>query len=186
MASVSSISFLATGIAVITAGLAMTLVVFKNQMESISPAIMSIIIFIAIPLTGYALTVLGSSIFQYTACNKVNLQSNAMSSLAVLISVGFATFILGLENLPIKKYIFGTYSPTDPKTGTSYPPNSVEYMKLMEHENHYKIQWFSNIVKATLPTTVSENVKDGFAYGYWIFFLTLLPTYFLMSLQSAC
>ena len=186
MASASSVPFLSGGIAVLTALVAMALVVFKNQVEFISPFMMSIIILITIPLTGYLLTFLGTSVYQYEKCKKLDMKSNAMSSLAVLGTVGLASSILAFENFPIFKYVFGEYAPRNPLTGEEYPSNSTEYMKAMENENHYKIQWFSNIVKSVLPVYVSEPVKDGFAYAYWIFFLTLLPSYFLMSLQGAC
>lgn len=186
MASASSVPFLSGGIAVITASVAMILVVFKNQVESISPFVMTMIILFAIPLTGYLLTFLGSSIYQYEKCKKLDMKSNAVSSLAVLGTLGFASSVLAFENFPIFKFVFGEYAPRNPLTGEEYPSNSIEYIKAMENENHYKIQWFSNIVKAVIPIYVSDSVKDGFAYGYWIFFLTLLPTYFLMSLQSAC
>jgi hypothetical protein len=186
MASASSIPFLSAGISILTAFVAMVLVVYKNQIEFLSPTMMSIIILITIPLTGYLLTFLGTSIYQYEKCKKMDMKSNAISSLAVLGSLGVASSVLGFENVPIFKYVFGEYAPRNPLTGEEYPSNSTEYMKAIENENHYKIQWFSNIVKSALPVYVSESVKDGFAYAYWIFFLTLLPSYFLMSLQSAC
>lgn len=186
MASASSVPFLSGGIAMLTALVAMGLVVFKNQVEFISPLKMTIIILITIPLTGYLLTVLGSSVYQYEKCKKLDMKSNAISGLAVLGTLGVASSVLAFENLPIFKYVFGEYAPRNPLTGEEYPSNSTEYMKAMENENHYKIQWFSNIVKSVLPIYVSEPVKDGFAYAYWIFFLSLLPSYFLMSLKGTC
>ncbi len=106
--------------------------------------------------------------------------------MALLGTVGFGSFVLWFESVPVLKYIFGAYAPRNPLTGDEYPQESTEYIESMENEKHYKIQFFSNIVKAVLPMYLTEPVKDGMAYAYWIFFLTLLPSYFLMSLSSAC
>jgi hypothetical protein len=58
---------------------------------------------------------------------------------------------------------------------------------LKDPEGHYKIQFFTNIVKAVLPTFVTEeNSKLGFVYFYWIFWMTILPFFFLLSVQGLC
>lgn len=172
-----------TSIAIVTAACAMFLVVYKDIFPE---SIQSLLLLLSIPVIGYLLTLFGTSIVQFGKCKKVDLKGIAVSSTAVLGTLAFASFVLFMESVPILKYIFGPFAPRNPVTGEEYSVNSSEYASAMEHENHYKIQFFSNIVKAALPVYISDDVKQGFAYGYWIFFLTLLPAYFLMSLTSAC
>jgi hypothetical protein len=185
MASANSVSVLSTSIALLTAAYAMFLVVFQNTFE-IPEWIKTFFMIVSIPVIGYLLTLFGTSIYQFGKCKKVDFRGIALSSTAILASLGFTSFVLYMESVPILKYIFGTYAPRNPVTGEEYSQNSNEYVKGMEDENHYKLQFFSNIVKAVLPNYLSDDVKGGFAYGYWVFFLTLLPSYFLMSLSSAC
>jgi hypothetical protein len=81
--------------------------------------------------------------------------------------------------------MFGEYGPTNPNTGEQYPPDSIEYKQGMETERHYKIQPLSSIVKAVLPIYYSESVKNGFTYMYWLFWSTMLPSFFLFTVQGA-
>ena len=78
------------------------------------------------------------------------------------------------------------YPPRNPVTGLPYDAKSEEYAAGMLNENHYKIQFFSNIVKSIIPVYVSENVKEGFVYLYWIFWMTFIPQYFTLSVQGIC
>lgn len=134
----------------------------------------------------YGLSLAASVFRQYTMCKKVNFQSIALSNTILLATVGGACFILFLENIPILKYFFGEYIPQDPVTGLEYTPDSLQYKIFMESEKHYKIQFFSNIVKAVLPAYLTEGVKDGFAYMYWVFWMTMLPAFVLLSAQGVC
>ncbi len=181
MESANSVTVLSISVALFTAVYAMFFVIFQNTVE-MADWIKTFLLLVSIPVIGYLLTLFGTSIYQFGKCKKVDLKGVALSSTAVLGTLGFASTVLYMESVPILKYIFGTYGPRDPMTGEEYSPNTNEYVKAMENENHYKIQFFSNIVKAVLPIYLSDEVKNGLAYGYWIFFLTLLPAYFLMNI----
>jgi hypothetical protein len=184
MVSANSIPVLSTSIATLTAAYAMCLVAFQSD---ILPSwVNTLLLIVSIPVIGYFLSLLGSSMYQFGKCKKVDFKGIALSNMALLGTVGFGSFVLWFESVPVLKYIFGAYAPRNPLTGDEYPQESTEYIESMENEKHYKIQFFSNIVKAVLPMYLTEPVKDGMAYAYWIFFLTLLPSYFLMSLSSAC
>jgi ABC-type oligopeptide transport system substrate-binding subunit len=53
--------------------------------------------------------------------------------------------------------------------------------------NNGKIQFFSSIVKAVIPSIVTEDKnKMMFVYFYWTFWMSVLPLYFLSSIQSMC
>ncbi len=184
MVSANSIPVLSTSIAVVTAAYAMSIVAFQSDM--LPSWVNTFLLLVSIPVIGYLLSLLGSSMYQFGKCKKVDLKGIASSNTVILGTVGVGSLILWLEGVPILKYIFGPYAPRNPVTGDEYPQDSKDYIESMENEKHYKLQFFSNIVKAVLPMYLTEPVKDGVAYAYWIFFLTLLPTYFLMSLSSAC
>jgi hypothetical protein len=184
MVSANSVPVLSTSIAVLTAVYALCLVAFQSDM--LPSWVNTFLLVVSIPVIGYLLSLLGSSMYQFGKCKKVDLKGIALSNTAILGTVGLGSFVLWLESVPVLKYIFGPYGPRNPVTGEEYSQDSKEYVESMENEKHYKVQFFSNIVKAVLPMYLTEPVKDGMAYAYWIFFLTLLPTYFLMSLNGAC
>jgi hypothetical protein len=186
MVSANSVPVLSTSIAVMTAAVGMGLILFQKTIDYLPNWVTTLIVLVAIPLTGYILSVLGSSIYQFGKCKKLDMKGILVSNTIVLGVLTVASSILAFEQVPILKYIFGAFPPRDPTTGEPYGQDTESYIKGMENENHYKLQWFSNIVKAALPMYVSESVKDGFSYAYWIFFLTLLPSYFMMSLQGSC
>jgi hypothetical protein len=81
------------------------------------------------------------------------------------------TFVLYLESLPLKKYIFG---------------EAVATPGVVINENDYRIQFFSSIVKSVIPDMAPEQVKDGLVYFYWTFFPTLLASFTSMKLLSIC
>jgi hypothetical protein len=144
------------------------------------------ILSLAIPTLAFLLSLAMSFIFEYSVCKKVNVKSTFVSSSIVALSTSLVSGVLFLENIPIYKYIFGEYAPYNPLTGEDYVPESTEYQKFMESEVHYKIQFFSNIVKAVLPVKLEDITKQGFAYFYWIFWMTLLPLYFTLTLKQTC
>jgi len=53
-------------------------------------------------------------------------------------------------------------------------------------EAHYKISFFSGIVKAVLPVYFDESTKEGTVYMYWSFWSVLLPWYFTLIVQGIC
>ena len=127
-----------------------------------------------IPFIAYVLTVIMSAIYQYSMCHTVNIGSIAISNLYVLLCLGAATTILFLETLPLMKYIFGESTTINKTTGLPY------------QENDYKIQFFSSIVRSVVPAYVQDSTRQGFVYLYWTFWLTLLPYYFVLSVQGFC
>jgi hypothetical protein len=139
-----------------------------------------------IPVFAYGISVLMSIIYQYSACKTVNLSAISSSNLFIALTNAVVSGVLFLEGIPVLKYIFGDYAPRNPITGLPYDASSAEYTAAMETENHYKLQFFSGIVKAVLPAYISEQVKSGFVYFYWIFWLTILPLYFILSVQGLC
>ena len=141
---------------------------------------------ILIPVIAYGISMAMSIINQYAACRKISMIPIVIGDLGVLLTTGAASFALFLEQIPFLKSIFGEYAPRNPISGLPYDPNSAEYVEGMANQNHYKIQILSGIVKAVVPVYASENVKSGFVYLYWIFWMTLLPLYFVLGMQSLC
>lgn len=141
---------------------------------------------IVIPIIAYGISIMMSVINQYAACRKVTMVPIAIGNLGVMATTGAVSLALFLEQIPFLKAIFGDYAPRNPISGLPYDPNSAEYVEGMANQNHYKIQILSGIVKAVIPVYASENVKSGFVYLYWIFWMTLLPLYFVMGMQSLC
>lgn len=128
-------------------------------------------------------------VIQQVSCGKFNLSGAALGTLGVAGSTGLASLILTLEQFQLLNIIepyFGPFVPRNPVTGAAYTPDSVEYADAMETMNHKKIQYFSNIVKAVLPFSFSEATKDAFATFYWMFWMTLLPLFFSLSLTASC
>jgi hypothetical protein len=117
-------------------------------------------------------------------CNKVSIGQIAISNIFIALTTLIATSILYVEQVPILKFIFGEYVPS---AGAEESTECCNKNPLKDTEAHYKIQFFTNIVKAVLPKFVSEeNSKLGFVYFYWIFWMTILPFFFLLSLQGLC
>jgi hypothetical protein len=139
-----------------------------------------------IPVFSYIISILFSVIHQYTSCNKVEIGNIAKSDLIVFGTNLLVAVILFLEDFPFLKGMFGVYAPRNPITGLPYEEGTAEYMEAMRNENHYKIQFFSSIVKAVVPMYVNEQLKEGFVYLYWNFWATIMPFYFLLSVQGMC
>ena len=156
----------------------LVLILITNDMISI-PLIVPII-----PAVAYAVSLGLSSIYQYSVCNKVSIGQIAISNIFIALNTLIATSILYIEQVPILKFIFGEYVPS---AGAEESTECCNKNPLKDTEAHYKIQFFTNIVKAVLPKFVSEeNSKLGFVYFYWIFWMTILPFFFLLSLQGLC
>ena len=133
-----------------------------------------------IPFVAYIVSLGLSSLYQYSMCNKVSIGQIAISNLFIVLTTLLTSSVLYVEQLPILRFMFGEYAP--PVTPEFYDKNPLK-----DPEAHYKIQFFTNIVKAVLPTFVTEeNSKLGFVYFYWIFWMTILPFFFLLSVQGLC
>jgi hypothetical protein len=158
----------------------------SNIFSALPDSIISILILILVPLFCYLISIIMSSIRQFEKCGTVDIQAISVSNSAVLGTTGILSGLLYFESIPFLKYIFGAYAPRNPITGEYIMEGTPAYTEAMSNEKHYKIQFFSNIVKSVLPIYLSESVKDGFAYTYWIFWMTMLPLYFLLSMQGVC
>ncbi len=135
------------------------------------PTLFKIITILGIPLFAYLLALGFGSANQYNSCKKVDIGSVAYGQIFVLLANLAVTFVLYLESLPLKKYIFG---------------EAVATPGVVINENDYRIQFFSSIVKSVIPDMAPEQVKDGLVYFYWTFFPTLLASFTSMKLLSIC
>jgi hypothetical protein len=167
----------------------LALILITNDMVSL-PLIIPII-----PAVAYVVSLGLSSLYQYSICNKVSIGQIAISNLFIVLSTLMATSILFLEQVPILKFIFGEYVSTADAgdaarlegAGAGAGAECCNKNPLKDTDAHYKIQFFTNVVKAVLPKFVSEeNSKLGFVYFYWIFWMTILPFFFLVSIQGLC
>ena len=162
----------------------LVLMLITNDMVSLP------IIIPMIPAVAYAVSLGLSSIYQYSICNKVSIGQIAISNLFIALTTLIATSILYVEQMPILKFMFGEYVPSEGDAARLEGAEGGECCNknpLKDTEAHYKIQFFTNVVKAVLPKFVSEeNSKLGFVYFYWIFWMTILPFFFLLSIQGLC
>jgi hypothetical protein len=141
---------------------------------------------IALPVIIYLITVAMSIIYQYSKTNKVNVTSAFFANLMVLGTTLFTSVLLFVEQIPLLKMFYPNgYAPRNPISGLPYSSESAEYIEGMANENHYKIQLFTSIVKAVIPVYVNDDTKLGIVYFYWFFFMTLLPLYFILTLQGS-
>jgi len=122
---------------------------------------------ILIPTVSYVISLISSAVIQYINCNTVD-ATIMISDLFVLGTTFVASIILFAE----QQQIFPVETPTEGSTDIF---------------NNGKIQFFSSIVKAAIPSMVTEDKnKMMFVYFYWIFWMSVLPLYFLSSIQSMC
>jgi hypothetical protein len=186
MESSASVPILSVTISVLVASAAAAFVaLLPRYFDTMSSYILPILTILVIPLFAYLASISGSVLHQYGFCKKVDIKTIATGNLAILGLTGAISVWLFLENLPFLKYIFGEYGPTNQTTGEQFPPDSIEYKEGMETERHYKLQPLSGIVKAVLPVYYSEPVKNGITYMYWLFWGTMLPSFFLFTVQGA-
>ena len=142
-------------------------------------------------LIAYGLSFGASAVYQQVKCKRVNLGATAAGNLLVLFMASLIFGVLNLETVPLKYYLFGQYPRVDPSTGKPYTPDTREYEEDMKPfasqeeylariwgTDRYKIQVFSSLVTAVLP--------EFMVPVYWLFWLTLLPLYFLLKTQSVC
>ena len=127
------------------------------------------------PVNAYLFTTLLSVVYQQVAFGKIEVFTVLLQNLAVLVANLFISFVLWFESVSIFKYMFGEYQPRNPITGDQLVPGSADYTAAMANENHYKLSFFSGVVKAVLPVYFDESMRNGSVYAYWSFWGTLLP-----------
>jgi len=171
----------------LTVAIACSLLVAAVGMTLVSTELLAPIVNVfVIPIAAYIISILISVIYQYATCKTLNMSSILITDTIVLATNGAISALLLFESIPIFRYVFGDYAPRSPITGLPYTADSAEYVEAMANENHYKIQFFSGIVKTVIPMYLSEPVKNGMVYMYWVFWMTLLPLYFVLSIQGMC
>ena len=122
---------------------------------------------ILIPTVSYIISLISSVVIQYINCNTVD-GTIMVSDLFVFATTFIASSILYAE----QQQVFAVDTPTEGSTDIF---------------NNGKIQFFTSIVKAAIPSMVTEDKnKMMFVYFYWIFWMSVLPLYFLSSIQSMC
>ena len=147
---------------------------------------LSITFTLVLPVLVYLITTTMSIIYQYSKKNKVDVGSAFFANLMVLGTALFTSVLLFVEQIPLLKIFYPNgYAPRNPISGLPYSSESAEYIDGMANENHYKIQLFTSIVKAVIPVYVNDDTKLGIVYFYWFFFMTLLPLYFILTLQGS-
>jgi hypothetical protein len=153
----------------------LALILITNDMVAL-PFIIPVI-----PTIAYLVSLGLSSLYEQSMCNKVSIGQIAISNILIFLTTLLVTSVLYVEQLPILRFMFGNYNPA------VETPESNDKKPLKDPEAHYKIQFFINVVKAVLPRFVSEeNSKLAFVYFYWIFWATILPFFFLLSVQGLC
>jgi hypothetical protein len=165
----------------------MGLVYFQKLTESY-PASVNILLG---GLLAYLLAFGASAAYQQIKCKSVNVEATAKGNLLVFAMASLIFGVLNVETVPLKYFLFGQYPRIDPSTGNPFGPETREYQEDMKPfesneeylariwgSDRYKIQFFSNLVTAVLPNFMVPV--------YWLFWLTLLPLYFLLKTQSVC
>jgi len=148
---------------------------------------LSIAFTVALPIVVYLITTGMTAMYQYSKCNKIDVKAAFFTNLMVLASALFTTVVLFLEQIPFLKMMYPEgYAPRNPVSGLPYSPETAEYIEGMKNENHYKLQLFTSIVRAVIPVYVNDDTKLGVVYSYWFFFMTLLPLYFILTVQGNC
>jgi hypothetical protein len=141
---------------------------------------------ISLPILAYGYSLALSVGSQYMTCGSINIRLITVQNLLVLGSNAIVTGLLFLESISIKKYIFGEYPPRHPITQELLDPASKEYTDAITSESHYKLQFFSGVVKAVLPLWMDEGLKDGLVYCYYIFWMNVIPLLTLLGIQTTC
>lgn len=159
----------------------------NGQSEVLPSWVVSLIILLSIPAIAYGSSLGMSVLVRYRSkCKSVDFQNIALGNLMIALSTFITGLVISFENIPILKYIFGEYEPYNRMTGLSIPKDAIEYNEYMISQTHYKIQTLSNIVKDALPFALSDTMKDGMVYLYYMFFMTLLPAFFIFTAQATC
>ena len=121
-------------------------------------------------IVSYLLSLAFSYFNQVHSCDSADMSKIAVSNLLIPASVGATSAWLLLENLPLKG-------------APSIPPTFEE---LEKQPNQNSFQFLLKLVQDVLPETWNHSQKEAVAYMYWIFWATLLPSHFVMKLQSLC
>jgi hypothetical protein len=154
-----------------------------SQWQSLEiPIPLNIGMLMILPTSAYLFTSLLSLAYQQITFGDVKPFVVLFQNLAVFALNLIVAFVLWFESVPVFKYIFGLYEPRNPNTGVELVKGTSEYQDALANENHYKLSFFSGIVKAVLSNYFDEPMKEGCVYAYWSFWATLLPWYAVLFL----
>ena len=169
-------------ITIITSVLVATIALVLLSMEVMPVVAITVIV----PIIAYVVSFLMAALYQYTKCNTLNISAAALSTLFVLGTTSITSLVLFLEDIPFLDSIFGSFPPRNPVSGLPYGEQTPEYILGMNSKTHYKLQFLTSIVKAVLPVYLSDSMKTGFVYFYWMFWMTILPLFFVLSVTGSC
>jgi hypothetical protein len=116
----------------------------------------------------YLFSCFASIIYQNSVCGFANVKGIFVSNLLVLRNIVLTCLVLIADSFPF----FEKFNKPSSDSEDISTRRGVEIL--------------SGIVKAILPEQMDETVKEGFVYVYWVFWMTLLPFYFLIGMQGIC
>jgi hypothetical protein len=122
--------------------------------------------------TAYLLSCGVSAIYQQAVCGSLNIQNIFLSNLIILRNAVITCAALYIDSYPFFDKFVKPTAETAHATGDVSGKRGIEFL--------------SGIVKAALPETMLETAKTGYVYVYWMFFMTLLPFYWLIGIQGIC
>jgi hypothetical protein len=122
--------------------------------------------------TAYLLSCGVSAIYQQAVCGSLNIQNIFLSNLIILRNAVITCGALYIDSYPFFDKFVKPTADTAHATGDVSGKRGIEFL--------------SGIVKAALPETMLETAKTGYVYVYWMFFMTLLPFYWLIGIQGIC
>jgi hypothetical protein len=128
--------------------------------------------YLIIIVFAYLFSCFASIIYQNSVCGFANVKGIFLSNLLVLRNIVLTCLVLIADSLPFFEKF------TKPTSDATAPSGDISTKR--------GVEILSGIVKAILPEQMDEPVKEGFVYVYWVFWMTLLPFYFLIGMQGIC
>lgn len=122
--------------------------------------------------TAYFLSCGVSAIYQQAVCGSLNVKNIFLSNLIILRNAVITCGALYIDSYPFFDKFVQPTAESAHATGDVSGKRGVEFL--------------SGIVKGALPETMLETAKTGYVYVYWMFFMTLLPFYWLVGIQGIC
>jgi len=113
-----------------------------------------------------------SIMYQYSVCGFINAKGVFVSNTIILRNSIITCLLLFIDMYP---FFDKTVQPTAESSAASGDVSTKR-----------GIEFLSGIVKNVIPDYVDETVKNGLVHVYWLFWMTLLPTYFLVGVQGIC
>jgi hypothetical protein len=122
--------------------------------------------------TAYVVSCIVSIMYQYSVCGFVHIRGIFLSNLIVVRNTVLACILLYIDMFPFFQKFVQPTAQSVALTGDVSALRGIEFL--------------SGIVKNVIPEYVEEPVQNGLVYVYWMFWMTLLPVYFLVGVQGIC